>query len=65
MVEHIPDSRGLRQTALRHGIPYFTTLVGASAALSAMESRLDGNQVVSPLQEYHSTAQPDLLEGDC
>ncbi len=37
-LQAIEDSRGLRQTALMRGIPYFTTRAGAKAMIIALES---------------------------
>lgn len=51
----IRDSRSLRRQTLLSGVPYFTTIAAASAAVAAMETRASGKapSVVS-LQEYHA-----------
>jgi carbamoyl-phosphate synthase large subunit len=35
------------------GLPYFTTLTGARAAVGAMEAAVGGRTGVRSLQEYH------------
>jgi len=51
----IRDSYSLRRTTLLSGIPYFTTIAAATAAVSAIEARRAGPLTVRSLQEYHST----------
>jgi carbamoyl-phosphate synthase large subunit len=48
----IADSFSLRRTALTHGIPYYTTVAGARAAVSAIEAMRAGSLEVAPLQSY-------------
>jgi carbamoyl-phosphate synthase large subunit len=43
----------IRRTVLRYGIPYTTTLAGAQAMSSAIESLVKGEIKVCSLQEYH------------
>ncbi|MCB9538024.1 MAG: carbamoyl-phosphate synthase large subunit [Myxococcales bacterium] len=50
---NIARSRGLRQAALRRGVPYYTTLVGARAAVYAIERSMHGRPTVRALQDYH------------
>ena len=50
----IPSSRGLRRAALLKGVPYFTTLVGARAAVSAIECLVGGRPGVLAIQDYHA-----------
>ncbi len=50
----IERSVGLRQAALRHGIPYFTTLAGARAAVEAIERLHRGPTAVKAIQDYHA-----------
>ena len=51
------DDDKIRQAALQYGIPYSTTLAGASAAVSGIESmRNNGTVRIRSLQEFH-TAQ--------
>ncbi len=47
------DSYIIRRTALNYGIPYFTTIAGAIAAVKGIEARIKGDITVNPLQEYH------------
>ena len=51
----IPSSQGLRRAALLMGIPYYTTLVGARAAVAAIERFASGRPTVSALQDYHAS----------
>ena len=48
----LADSRSLRQAALLHKIPYYTTLAGAIAAVKAIEAYRTGSLQVAPLQSY-------------
>ena len=48
----IRDSFSLRQTALGHNIPYYTTVEGARAAVRAIEAMKAGRLDVTPLQTY-------------
>ncbi|MDJ0932599.1 carbamoyl-phosphate synthase large subunit [Breoghania sp.] len=48
----LTDSRSLRQAALLHKVPYYTTLAGAIAAVLAIEAYKTGNLEVRPLQDY-------------
>jgi carbamoyl-phosphate synthase large subunit len=48
----IADSFSLRRTALTHGIPYYTTVAGARAAVLAIEAMRSGSLEVAPLQSY-------------
>ncbi|MDD5232048.1 MAG: carbamoyl-phosphate synthase large subunit [Syntrophales bacterium] len=43
----------IRRTVLRYGIPYATTLAGAQAMSSAIESLLKSDIIVRSLQDYH------------
>ncbi len=50
----VVDSRSIRRTTLHAGLPYFTTLAAASAAVRAMLARRDDRTLrVRSLQEYH------------
>ncbi len=51
----IRDSYSLRRATLLAGIPYFTTIAAATAAVSAIEARREGPLTVRSLQEYHAT----------
>jgi carbamoyl-phosphate synthase large subunit len=48
----LSDSRSLRQAALLHKIPYYTTLAGAIAAAEGIKAYLSGDLEVRALQEY-------------
>jgi carbamoyl-phosphate synthase large subunit len=48
----IADSFSLRRTALTHGIPYYTTVAGARAAVQAIAALRAGSLEVAPLQSY-------------
>ncbi|MBV9826204.1 MAG: carbamoyl-phosphate synthase large subunit [Alphaproteobacteria bacterium] len=48
----ISDSFSLRRTALTHGIPYYTTVAGARAAVQAIGALRVGCLEVAPLQSY-------------
>ncbi len=50
----IQDSRSLRRETLLSGIPYYTTIAGAAAAVSAIEARRSSKLSVCSLQEYHA-----------
>ena len=50
----IQDSRSLRRATLLSGIPYYTTIAGAAAAVSAIEARRTSKLSVRSLQEYHA-----------
>ncbi|MGE0723120.1 MAG: carbamoyl-phosphate synthase large subunit, partial [Alphaproteobacteria bacterium] len=48
----IADSFSLRRTAVTNGIPYYTTVAGARAAVQAIAALEAGALEVAPLQEY-------------
>ncbi|MBN8920145.1 MAG: carbamoyl phosphate synthase large subunit, partial [Rhizobiales bacterium] len=48
----LDDSRSLRQAALLHKVPYYTTLAGAEAVARGIEAYLAGELEVRPLQSY-------------
>ncbi len=48
----IADSFSLRRTALLQGIPYYTTVAGARAAVQAIIALKAGSLEVAPLQSY-------------
>ncbi len=49
----IRDSYTLRQAALKHGVPYCTTVAGAKAAVQAMTGLSRRKLEVAPLQSYY------------
>jgi carbamoyl-phosphate synthase large subunit len=53
-VTSIRDSASIRRTALLRGLPYFTTVAGARAAMGAIGALQDGSIGVRSLQEIHS-----------
>ncbi len=46
------DSFSLRRAALLNGIPYYTTVAGARAAVEAIGATAAGDLEVAPLQSY-------------
>jgi carbamoyl-phosphate synthase large subunit len=50
----IADSFSLRRASLEHGVPYFTTIAGARAAIRAIKTILKGGLAVKSVQEYHN-----------
>ncbi len=53
-LKSIEDSFSLRQTALTNNIPYYTTIQGADAVISAIKTVLNKNIIVKSLQSYFS-----------
>ncbi len=47
------DSYSVRRTALIKGIPYYTTMAGARAAVSGIEALKKRTMAIRSLQEYH------------
>jgi carbamoyl-phosphate synthase large subunit len=50
----LADSQSLRQAALLHKVPYYTTLSGAVAAAQGIKAYLGGDLEVRALQSYFS-----------
>ena len=48
----LSDSRSLRQAALMHKVPYYTTIAGAIAAAQGIEAHMGGDLEVRALQDY-------------
>jgi len=48
----VSDSFDIRRSALTHGIPHYTTLAGARAAVHAIAALKGGTLDVAPLQAY-------------
>jgi carbamoyl-phosphate synthase large subunit len=46
------DSSKMRRAAVQYGVPYYTTLAAASAAVRAILAMKRGGLGVAPLQEY-------------
>ncbi|TCK02891.1 carbamoyl-phosphate synthase large subunit [Phorcysia thermohydrogeniphila] len=47
------DAKSIRRLAVNYGIPYYTTIRGAQAAVMAIESMRKGQMSVRSLQEYY------------
>ncbi len=52
------DDSYIRKAAIRHRVPYITTIAGAIAAATGIEARRAGRSGVRSLQEYHSAIIP-------
>jgi len=52
--QSVSDSFDIRRGALTHGIPHFTTIAGARAAVHAIAALRAGTLDVAPLQAYFS-----------
>ncbi len=50
----LEDSRSLRQAALIHKVPYYTTMAGADAGAQAIDAVMSADIAVKPLQDYMS-----------
>jgi carbamoyl-phosphate synthase large subunit len=48
----LSDSFSLRRTALMRGIPHYTTMPGARAAIEAIAALQSGGLEVAPIQDY-------------
>jgi len=49
----IRDSKSLRRQTLQSGVPYFTTIAAATAAVGAIERHAESKLGVRALQDYH------------
>ncbi|MGH7255868.1 MAG: carbamoyl-phosphate synthase large subunit, partial [Nitrospirales bacterium] len=49
------DSLSIRRESLQHGVPYFTTMPGARAAVMGIEAELRKGLTIRSLQEYHTS----------
>ena len=47
------DSLPIRREALQQNIPYFTTIQGIQAAVTAIEAMKKASLTIKPLQDYH------------
>jgi carbamoyl-phosphate synthase large subunit len=52
----LADSFSLRRTALMRGIPHYTTMPGARAAIEAIAALQSGSLDVAPIQDYLSAS---------
>ena len=50
--QSIADSFAIRRSALTHGVPHYTTMAGARAAVHAIAALKSGALEVAPLQSY-------------
>lgn len=48
----IKDSKSIRQAALMHQIPVYTTMAGIRSVTQAIKAISDGNITVTPIQDY-------------
>jgi carbamoyl-phosphate synthase large subunit len=55
--QEIADSYSIRRETLMKGLPYFTTLTAARAAVAAMESAARAPPAVRSIQEYHRASR--------
>ena len=53
----IGESFAIRRSALVMGIPYVTTIAGATATAFAIKSLVEGKLDVKTVQEYHSSVE--------
>jgi len=51
------DSYYIRESALRYGVPYTTTISGAKAVVKAIDAMRKGSPTIKSLQEYHHRAE--------
>ena len=51
--QSIEDSKSIRRTAINMGIPYFTTVEGAKAAVEALEALRRKPFTVRAIQDYY------------
>jgi len=54
----VSDSYSIRRETLMKGVPYFTTVTGAGAAVGAIERARTGHAEARSLQEYHQHPAP-------
>jgi carbamoyl-phosphate synthase large subunit len=50
--QSVADSSDIRRSALTHGVPHYTTIAGARAAVHAIAAQKAGTLEVAPLQSY-------------
>jgi len=50
----VTDDSYIRKTAIRHGVPYITTLTAALATVEGIASCREGDTGVKALQDYHA-----------
>ena len=50
--QSVADSFAIRRSALTHGVPHYTTMAGARAAVHAIAALRSGTLEVAPLQSY-------------
>ncbi|MSP04064.1 MAG: carbamoyl-phosphate synthase large subunit [Acetobacteraceae bacterium] len=50
--QSVADSFAIRRSALTHGVPHYTTMAGARAAIHAIAALKAGTLEVAPLQSY-------------
>ena len=52
-LQSISDSYSLRRSSLEHGVPYFTTVAGAKAAIRGIKTILKGGLEARSIQSFH------------
>ena len=52
-LQSISDSYSLRRSSLEHGVPYFTTVAGAKAAIRGIKTILKGGLEAKSVQSFH------------
>ncbi len=50
----VTDDSYIRKTAIRHRVPYITTITAALATVEGIAARLEGDTQVKALQDYHA-----------
>ena len=56
--QSVRDSRSIRRATINRGVPYFTTLAAARAAVTAMTASVEVEATLRSLQEYHAQMNP-------
>jgi len=49
----VHDDSYIRKAAIKHRIPYITTMAAAVAAAEGIAARKSGQEAIRSLQEYH------------
>ncbi len=60
----LKDSKPIRSAAVSHGIPYVTTIAGAQAAVSAMDSLNKNDYTVKPIQDYGKAVRKEIYRSN-
>ena len=54
----IIDDSYIRKAAIKHKVPYITTLAAAAASAKGIEENRGGSAELKSLQEYHAGIKP-------